>query len=150
VSGTRLRPIGVLSLTGLLLVYAVRGQTIPIRLPGRDVVVIELLYLPLQVSKNLGDGAGFDFLRGGLATELGFRPFGLFLPYGHQQNKEDEPERGSGGDQDSGAADLSGWKQPFWIGRNNGIGVAHYIFWLRVMEKNCPGLLLGTFSIETR
>jgi hypothetical protein len=126
------------------------GRTVLTRLLSREVVVIESLYLPVQVSKNLGDGAGFDFLRGGLAIELSLRPFGLLLPYGHKQNEEDEPERGSGGDQDSGAADLSGWKQPFWIGRNNGIGVAHYIFWLRVTEKNCPGLLLGTFSIETR
>jgi hypothetical protein len=126
----RLRPIGVPFATGHFPVCVGKGRTVLIRLPGRDVVVIKSLYLPVQVPKNLRDGAGLDFLRSRLAIELGLRPFSLFLPYGHQQNEEDEPEGGSGGDQDGGAADLSGWEEPFWIGRNNGIGVAHFIFWL--------------------
>jgi hypothetical protein len=127
----RFRPIGVRFAAGLLPICGDKGRTVLTRLPGREVVVIESLHLPVQVSKNLGDGTCLDLLRGRLAAELGFRPFGLFLSYGHQQNEEDEPERGSGGDQDGGTTDLSGWKEPFWIWRDNGIGIAHYIFWLK-------------------
>jgi hypothetical protein len=122
-----------------------KWRTVLTRLLGREVVVIESLYLSLQVSKNLGDGAGFDLLRGGLAIELGFRPFGLLLPHGHQQDEEDEPERGSGGDQDGWAADLSGWKEPFWIGRNNGIGIAHYIF----LAESCGKELEAPYTSST-
>jgi hypothetical protein len=126
----RFRPIGVRFAAGLLPICGGKRRTVLTRLLSREVVVIESLYLPVQVSKNLRDGTCLDLLRGRLAIELGLRSFGLFLPYGHQKDEEYETERGSGGDQDSGTADLSGWEKPFWIGRDNGIGIAHYIFWL--------------------
>ncbi|PQJ26811.1 hypothetical protein BSZ35_17915 [Salinibacter sp. 10B] len=108
-------------------------------MPGRDVVVIKSIYLLVQVPKNLRDGARFNFLRRGLTAELGLRAFGAFFPYGHKQNEKYERKRGSGSEEHGRTADLSGGKETFWIGRNYGVGVAHYIFWLKALRRGgCP------------